>query len=291
MKPITTLTLCMTLGTLGIGNAAAADTSLTIGTNNWSENIAVSNLWQQLLEDRGYDVTLKTTGKSIIFSALAQRDLDISLEVWLPNGDAQYLEPYQDRIDVHGAWYNGAQDELVVPAYLSDINTMADLKANAERFVYQGEPTIMGIESGAAIAGETEAAIERYDLPFRQLNSSSPAMIASLDEAYRQEAPIAVTLWQPHWAYAQYDLKAIEDPKGAYGGGDDIKWMSRLGFSDDHPDVVAMLNEWHMSHAQLADLMLTIEDVGSPEEGVRRWIDGHPGLIDQWLNDSENADS
>ncbi|MDT8893114.1 glycine betaine ABC transporter substrate-binding protein [Halomonas sp. I1] len=289
MKSITTLFVA--LGTLGLATTVSADEKLTIGTNNWSENIAVSHLWQQLLEERGYRVALTTTGKSIIFSALAQRDIDISLEVWLPNGDAQYLAPYQDRIDVHDAWYNGAQDELVVPAYLSDIDTMADLKANASRFAYQGEPTIMGIESGSAIAGETETAIERYDLPFRQLNSSSPAMLASLEEAYRKKAPIAVTLWQPHWAYAEYDLKAIEDPAEAYGGGDDIKWMSKAGFADEHPEVTDILNGWHMSHAQLSDLMLTIEDVGSPEEGVRRWVDDHPALIEEWLGDAEGAGS
>ncbi|WP_136247091.1 glycine betaine ABC transporter substrate-binding protein [Halomonas borealis] len=291
MKAIASFTFCTALVGLGVGSVAADDKSLTIGTNNWSENIAVSHLWQQLLEERGYDITLTTTGKSIIFSGLAQRDIDISLEVWLPHGDAQYLEPYQDRIDVHGTWYNGAQDELVVPAYLSDINTMADLKANAERFVYQGKPTIMGIESGSAIAGETDTAIERYDLPFRQLNSSSPAMLASLEEAYRKEAPIAVTLWQPHWAYAEYDLKAIEDPEEAYGGGDDIKWMSKAGFAEEHPEVTGILNGWHMSHAELSDLMLTIEDVGNPEEGVRRWVEDHPALIDQWLGDDDGVDA
>lgn len=289
MKSITSLLVA--LGALGVATTASADETLTIGTNNWSENIAVSHLWQQLLEERGYRVELTTTGKSIIFSALAQRDIDISLEVWLPNGDAQYLEPYQDRIDVHDAWYHGAQDELVVPAYLSDIDTMEDLKANASRFEYQGEPTIMGIESGSAIAGETETAIERYELPFRQLNSSSPAMLASLEEAYRKKEPIAVTLWQPHWAYAQYDLKAIEDPEEAYGGGDDIKWMSTSGFAEEHPEITDVLDGWYMSHGQLSDLMLTIEDVGSPEEGVRRWIADHPALIEKWLGDFEDADA
>ncbi|WP_311946076.1 glycine betaine ABC transporter substrate-binding protein [Halomonas piscis] len=291
MKPIVSFTMCIALGAFSVGSVVAADKSLTIGTNNWSENITVSNLWQQLLEKQGYDVTLETTGKSVVFSALAHSNIDVSLEVWLPNGDIQYIEPYQDRINVHDDWYGGAQDELVVPAYLTDINTMEDLKANAEEFVYQGEPTIIGIESGSAIAAETEEAIEHYELPFRQLNSSSPAMLASLEEAYYQEEPIAVTLWQPHWAYAEYDLKAIKDQKNAYGGGDDIMWMSRLGFSEDHPQVTALLNDWYMSDAQLADLMLAVERVGSPAEGVKHWISEHPELVEKWMNVTRESDS
>ncbi len=276
-------TLAVALGVSAYAADAAADETLTIGTNNWTENIAVSHLWQQLLEEKDYTVELTSTGKSVIFSALAQGDIDLSLEVWLPNGDAQYLEPYQERIDVHDAWYDGAQDELVVPAYLSDIDSIDDLKANAERFSYQGKPTIIGIESGSAIAGETEDAIERYDLPFRQLNSSGPAMLASLEDAYRREAPIAITLWQPHWAYAQYDLKALKDPKKAYGGGDDIMWMSTTGFAQEHPKVAAMLDAWHMSHEQLADLMLTIEEAGDPDAGVEQWLGEHRALVDEWL--------
>lgn len=276
------------LGVSGFAVDAAADQQLTIGTNNWSENIAVSHMWQQLLAEKGYEVELTSTGKSVIFSGLAQGDIDVSLEVWLPNGDAQYLKPYQEQIDVHAAWYEGAQDELVVPAYLSDINTIDDLKDNAERFEYQGKPTIIGIESGSAIAGETEDAIDAYDLPFRQLNSSGPAMLASLKDAYRREAPIAITLWQPHWAYAQYDLKALKDPKQSYGGGDDIKWMSVKGFAEQHADVTAMLNAWNMSHEQLADLMLTIEKAGDPDKGAQQWIAEHRDLVDEWLASAES---
>ncbi|NAO96033.1 MULTISPECIES: glycine betaine ABC transporter substrate-binding protein [unclassified Halomonas] len=281
MKPLTPLFIAC--GLAGLSITASANDTLTIGTNNWAENIAVSHMWQQLLEEQGYDVELTTTGKSVLFSGLANGDLDISLEVWLPHGDAQYIEPYKDRVDVHDAWFDGAQDELVVPAYMEDINSISDLKDNAGRFDYQGEPTILGIESGSAISGETENAIKSYNLPFRQLNSSGPAMLAALEEAYANEAPIAVTLWQPHWAYAQYDLKALEDPKKSYGGGDDIMWMSPKGFGEEHPEVTQMLDTWHMSHDQLADLMLTIENLGDPTQGAKQWIEEHRDLIDGWL--------
>ncbi|WP_280570050.1 glycine betaine ABC transporter substrate-binding protein [Chromohalobacter sp. 296-RDG] len=281
MKPLNTLFLACGLASLSM--SVSANETLTIGTNNWSENIAVSHMWQQLLEEQGYDVELTTTGKSVLFSGLANGDLDISLEVWLPHGDAQYIKPYEDKIDVHDAWFDGAQDELVVPAYMEDIDSISDLKDNAERFNYQDKPTIIGIESGSAISGETENAIESYDLPFRQLNSSGPAMLAALKEAYANEEPVAVTLWQPHWAYAQYDLKALKDPKESYGGGDDIMWMSPKGFGEDHPEITEMLDTWHMSHAQLADLMLTIENVGDPTKGAKQWIEEHRDLIDGWL--------
>ena len=38
--------------------------TITIGMNNWAENIAVSNMWKIVLEERGYDVELMPVEKA-----------------------------------------------------------------------------------------------------------------------------------------------------------------------------------------------------------------------------------
>lgn len=270
------------LAVAGMANANAADQSVVIGTNNWAENIAISHMWQQLLGEKGYDVELNDVSKPVLFGGLAEGDIDISLEVWLPSDNA-FVEPYSGRIDLHGTWYDDALDALVVPAYVDDINTVDDLKTHADDFVYQGESTIFGIEPGSTIADETDAAIEQYDLPFRQLSSSESAMLAQLKEAYREQQPIAVTLWQPHWAFAEYDLKILDDPKKTFSAGEQIKWVSHSGFGDANPELKAMLDAWHMTPEQLSQLMLEIEQTGDPDEGASQWIADNRDLVDSWL--------
>ena len=39
------------------------------------------------------------------------------------------------------------------------------------------------------------------------LESSTAGMLASLDAAIRNEEPIVVTGWTPHWKFSAYDLK------------------------------------------------------------------------------------
>ena len=34
--------------------------TVTFGLNNWAENIAVSNMWKVILEEKGYDIELKS---------------------------------------------------------------------------------------------------------------------------------------------------------------------------------------------------------------------------------------
>ncbi|GAB2784734.1 glycine betaine ABC transporter substrate-binding protein [Halomonas shantousis] len=277
---------CLLL-TLGIATASAAtqaqEKTLAIGTLSWAENIAVANMWKLILEDEAdYRVKLSNVGKSPLFSGVANGDFDVSLETWLPTTDAAFLEPYGERIAVHDAWYDGAGMGLVVPDYVS-IDTIPELAEHGDEFQYQGQPTIVGIDPGSSISGLTDEAIEAYGLDMQQISSSEAAMMAALDDAYKRQEPIVVTLWSPHWAFAEYDLKYLEDPQNLYGDNEAIHWFSRQGFSEDDPWLTAVLNAWQMDDDSLGSLMASIETAGDPEEGAQAWIDEHRALIDDWL--------
>ena len=279
-KTLHTLTAATLL--MAATTAQAEDKSLVIGTNNWAENIAVANLWKLVLEERGYDVELSDVSKSALYAGMDSKDIDLSLEIWLPYTDGSFLAPYKNTLEVHDAGYDKTGLGLVVPEYV-DIDTIPELAAHVDEFKYQGSPTILGIGPGSAIAGLTDDAIETYDLPLKQVNSSGPAMMSALDSAYKNEEPIVVTLWNPHWAFADYDLKYLEDPKKVYGDGDTIYWFSRQGFGEDDPWLTAVLDAWHMSDASLSDLMSEIESQGDPVAGAQTWLDENQDQVDEWL--------
>ncbi|TDX32918.1 glycine betaine/proline transport system substrate-binding protein [Modicisalibacter xianhensis] len=269
---------------------AQDDKALTIGTLNWAENIAVANMWKLLLEEApyNYEVELSNVGKSVAFSGVASGDMDISLETWLPATDASYIEPHKDQLVIHDVWYEGAGMGLVVPSYV-EVESIADLAEQGETFDYQGEPTIVGIDPGSSISSLTEEAIEAYGLPMRQLSSSEVAMMAALDDAYQRQEPMVVTLWSPHWAFAEYDLKYLDDSKNIYGDEEAIHWFSRKDFAEDDPWLTAVLNAWHMDDDALGSLMAMIEETGDPVEGARQWIGENRTLVDEWLAAGENV--
>jgi glycine betaine/proline transport system substrate-binding protein len=269
------------IASAGWGAPASADKGeLRIGLNNWAENVAVSNMWKILLEEKGYDVELISAGKSVIYDGVARKNLDIGLEVWMPTTDKPFYSKYEDRIALQDAWYRGTGLGLVVPAYVDAVDTIPELKANAEMF----DEEIVGIDPGSALMGLTEDAIDAYGLEnFDLVASSGPGMTSALKKAIRQDEPVVVTLWNPHWAFADFDLKYLKDPKKVYGQGENIHWMSHTDLKDEHPKVVKWLNAWDMNDRQLGGLMAVINKVGDPAKGAGQWIGNNRELIDSWM--------
>lgn len=253
--------------------------TISIGKNNWAENIAVSNMWKILLEEQGYEVNLVSADKAIVYVGVADGDLDIGMEVWLPHTDAPFVEEYGDRFTIQDTWYENTGLGLVVPTYM-DIESITELNEYADELGGR----IIGIEPGASLMSLTEQVIEDYDLNFDLIESSDAAMSAELIRAYNNEEPIVVTLWSPHYIFANLDLKYLEDPQGVYGEDENIVFITREGFEDDYPEVLHWMNTWFMEDDSLGALMGIIDELGDPVEGAKMWIEDNRDLVDQWIN-------
>lgn len=275
--------------TLALGGAAACSESddasgdgkkITIGYMAWDEAIAASHLWQNILEEKGYQVELKNLEAGLVYGGLAGGDIDLFLDGWLPQTHASYLEKYGDKLEKLGVWYDDASLSIAVPAYVDGIDSLEDLAAKADTF--GGE--IIGIEPGAGLTKATqEQVIPGYglDSAMKLKTSSTPAMLAALNGAIAEKKPIVVTLWHPHWAYAKYELKDLADPKGTLGQAEQINTFARKGFGEDFPEVTSMLKAFKMDGDQLAsleDLMFNTHK-GDEKKAVEEWLKANPDYV------------
>lgn len=134
---------------------------LTIPYISWAEDVALSNLTQQALEDKGYSVKLKELDAGVIFQSLADGSSDLFLDYWLPTTHKEYKEKYGDKIEDLGVWYDDASLDITVPDYVDDVDSIGDLKEHADKFDNQ----IVGIDAGAGIMDQVKNhAIPDYGL-------------------------------------------------------------------------------------------------------------------------------
>lgn len=102
--------------------------SIEIGSFPWDSERASSQVITQVLEEHGFNVTLSNVDPSILFQALAQGEVDVTVAPWLPTTQGAYLEEYGDDIVDMGANMEGTVIGLVVPEYM-DIDSIEDLNA------------------------------------------------------------------------------------------------------------------------------------------------------------------
>ncbi|MET8978610.1 ABC transporter permease/substrate binding protein [Streptomyces sp. NPDC004539] len=255
---------------------------IRIGYIPWDEGIASTYLWKEILQERGFDVKTTQYAAGPLYTGLATGQLDFQTDSWLPTTHAEYWKKYGDRLDDLGSWYGPTSLELTVPSYVKDVNSLADLKGRASEFGGR----IVGIEPSAGMMGllkdkvAGEYGLDGYDV----VDGSTPAMLAELKRAYARKEPIVVTLWSPHWAYSQYGLKKLADPKGAWGKGDQVHTLARSGFAKDQPEVARWLKDFKMTEAQLTSLEAQIQKSGKGKEqdAVRAWLKANPGLVEKW---------
>ncbi|MET7606666.1 ABC transporter permease/substrate binding protein [Streptomyces avermitilis] len=255
---------------------------VTIGYIPWDEGVASTFLWQEVLEQRGFQVDTKQFDAGPLYTSLAQGDIDFQTDSWLPTTHAQYWKKYGKQLDDLGSWYGPTSLELSVPSYMKGIDSLADLKGQASKFGGK----ITGIESSAGMMGLLKTKVLKeygLDKEYKVVDSSTPAMLAELKRAYAKKDPVVVTLWSPHWAYSDYDLKKLKDPKGAWGKGDGVHTLARKGFAQDNPVVGRWLKNFKMTEKQLTGLEAEINKAGKgkQQDAVRSWLKRNPGVVDK----------
>ncbi|MER5407711.1 ABC transporter permease/substrate binding protein [Streptomyces sp. NPDC002769] len=255
---------------------------ISIGYIPWDEGVASTFLWKEILEERGFDVDTKQFDAGPLYTSLAQGDVDFETDSWLPTTHAEYWKKYGKQLDDLGSWYGPTSLELSVPSYMKGIDSLEDLKGRAGTFGGK----ITGIESSAGMMGLLKSKVLKeygLDKEYKVVDSSTPAMLAELKRAYAKKQPVVVTLWSPHWAYSDYDLKKLKDPKGAWGKGDGVHTLSRKGFAQDNPVVGRWLKNFKMTEKQLTGLEAEINKVGKgkQQDAVRAWLKKNPGVVDK----------
>jgi len=153
------------------------------------------------------------------------------------------------------------------------------------------EYKITGIDPGAGIMEATEKVLTEYELTDWDLTTgSSAAMTASLKKAYDKEQPIIVTGWTPHWKFAKYDLKYLEDPKGVYGGEEQIRTIGRIGLEDDMPEAHKILSQFNWTEEDMGEIMVAIQEGEKEDVASQKWVDANEEKVAAWTEGVEKVD-
>src|SRR4028119_235640 len=278
------------VATLAIGCGGGDGTkTLDIADIGWTENTAIANLTKVLLEEElGYDQVLINNRAELteVYKAVATGDLDAFQDVWLPN-QQDLLSSVEEDVEQLSFSYQGQTEQgITIPSYM-DINSLDQLNESEAEMLF-------GIEPESVIMQRiSEEVIPAYNLKQKFVESSTDAMLAEIDNYYRNQEEFAFVAWSPHWMNQKYDLIYLEDPKDAFGELNDparITTIVNEDLPEDDPVATAFMDALKLDEEQLNDLESTINEAGEPEEGARQWAQENRDVWQPWVEAAQRAE-
>lgn len=257
-----------------------ADKEVELAYVEWSSEVASTNVVRAVLQERmGYDCDILPVSAAAMWQAASTGDVDGLVAAWLPTTHGHYLEKVKDKVENLGPNLEGTRIGLVVPTYVT-IETIGQMNETADKF----DGKIIGIDPGAGIMSTTEKVVEEYKLDKIELMEGSGAtMTAVLQNRIKNNQWVAVTGWTPHWKFAKWDLKYLNDPKGIYGGAEYISTIVRKGLKEDKPEVYKFLDAFYWTPEDMQQVMVWNSEGGEPYENAVKWIKANKDKVDAWL--------
>ncbi len=247
----------------------------------WSSEIATTAVVKEAIESHlDYKVKLTPVTAASMYEGIASGDGDAIVSAWLPTTHKHYMNKIKGKVEDLGPNLKGTKIGLVVPSYVK-INSITELNKNAEKF----KGKIIGIDSGAGLMEKTEKALKVYGLTnFELIDGSEPAMTASLKDAIKNKEWIVVTGWTPHWKFAKWELKYLNDPKNIYGGEEYVKTLVRKGFKKEKPDLYKFFDKFNWTPSDMEQVLVWNQEKNSdPAENAKKWIKQNKQKVDSWF--------
>lgn len=260
------------------GDGGEGGDTITVGyIEGWTDGQSIAYLLKDQFEKLGMQVEMEVlTDNGPMYAALSTGDIDIHASGWPEVTHKSYMDEFGDDLESLGVWYDNGVLTIAVPSY-SKIESLDELKDNADLFGSE----IVGIEPGAGLTEITQnSMMPAYGLDDWTLSTSSTAsMLTVLGDAIDNEEEVVVTLWRPFWAYAEYDVRDLEDPEGTMGQPEGLHMLGHKGTAEKFPEAAELMEGLNLDDKAYGELemLITSEEYADDSEGaVDQWIEEHP---------------
>lgn len=294
----------MTLTAVAPAQAAGV---LTVPEADWTGGQVTCRIIEIILEDEmGYKIKQITMPSGAgVYEGMRAGDLDFACEGWPSYSSSKdaYIKEWGGDGTVAKFGDTGivGSSSYYVPRYLvegdgapaPDLKTIEDLNKYVDLFktLETGDKgRILGCPVAAWECDDTKR-MELLGINFVAVElGSETAHWAEIQAAYKRHEPFVAYAWEPHWIHAALDLVPLKLPEysdawPATGWPEDVTYnYGRPTLAEEHPDVVQLIQNSHLTNAQQAGMILAIDVDGRDiDDVVREWMAANEDIWRAWL--------
>jgi glycine betaine/proline transport system substrate-binding protein len=303
---------------------AMAEGEIVMARPTWDTAWFQAAVFEQLLEELGYDVTIAgDLPAETFYPALARGDIDFWTDGWFPlhqnfiDSDvvAGKVEPVGYQVQA------GALQGFLVDKATADehgITSITDFQNPEIAALFDtdddGKADLTGCDAGWGCEGEVNRILAEHGLEdtVTHVQGTYSLLMADTIARYERGEPIFFYTWTPNWTVSELVLGedvvwitvpgsepapgipgCVEDPCAMGFVANDIRAVANVEFLEQNPAVRALLEAVVIPLNDIAaQNQLLIEGEDSEEDIARHaqeWIDANRDQVDQWLDAARAA--
>ncbi len=243
---------------------------------SWQSALVQNGVARYIVEN-GYGYpTSEIEGDTVpLFQGLRRGDIDITMEIWLPNQIDAWNEAIKlgEVISVGKSLPDNWQSTFIVPGYLQDANpeldSVEDLKDPDVQALFAqadsgGKAVLIGCLAGWACRAVNEGQIEAYglsDIVELRDPGTTGALNAAIEGAYLKEEPVLFYYWGPTQLADSLDMRVLEQPDPSECPDNDPKFGCEFPTAEIlvamntetasvAPDLIPFFRNWEWALAQ-----------------------------------------
>ena len=260
---------------------------IVLGQVGISFYAVVGGVVRELLEREGYSVEVAEGPHAKIFPRLGAGEVDIFAAAWLPHGHADLFAPVEDMTFRIAPLYEDARFFWVVPAYVPEgaLSSVASLVQPEVQQRVSKRIVSLPAETGLTISARR--VLDAYNLGeagYEIVAASPGEWFGTFRDAIKDKKWVVFPLWQPQWVNAAYEVRRLDDPKGAYGEPDTAYLLGHRSLREKLPvRTIRLLSNMRLSIEAVTkmDHMVNVERL-SPRDSARRWMEENADLVQSW---------
>ncbi|MDC1106515.1 glycine betaine ABC transporter substrate-binding protein [Prolixibacteraceae bacterium] len=238
------------------------ETDVVIATDDWSQNMAITQFAKRILESKGYHVKILLTNHPL--QELKYGKVDLVLSDWVP----QNMYSKRGRfLTVLGDLYNDAIMGVVTPSY-NRINSLSELD--------MGEDSISTIVYTPKFGYEFECSLneikKRYGVSFC-IDKTNPLELKTIvKDKLEQNEDVYMVGCYPHPMIDKKVFKFIEDPYHAFATKYHLVKVCSSSWGDSHPNLKEFFKNYQFDTPHFDKLIeLTNQNHWNIEVAVDQW--------------------
>ncbi len=276
---------------------------------NWTSAQVQNRIAQFIVENGyGYETDAILGGTLPNFQGLIAGDIDVTMEIWLPNQEEDWDEAIAagQVVSLGESLGKDWQSAFVIPKYVADANpgleTVEDLKKEEYMKLFEtpdsrGKARILGCVAGWDCAAVNDTQIVGYGLTeYVEVvrASSQDVLFADLQDAYNRREPWLGFMWSTADPALELDLVRLEEPPYS-----DECWFTTkaCAYYDTTiliavhpdlvtaaPDVIEFLKKWDFNIDVYREVaMWMAENSGTWVEDAALWFLNNNDVWTQWV--------